>query len=37
MLCEVTPGGILVFFSSYNMLKRHYEYWEEKKIIKELE
>ena len=36
-LCEVTPGGILVFFSSYNMLKRHYEYWEEKRIIKQLE
>ena len=36
-ICEVTPGGVLVFFSSYNMLKRHYEYWEEKKIIKQLE
>jgi regulator of telomere elongation helicase 1 len=36
-ICEVTPGGVLVFFSSYNMLKRHYEYWEEKKIIKQFE
>ena len=36
-LSEITPGGILVFFSSYNMLKRHYEFWEEHKIIKQLE
>ena len=26
-----------MFFSSYNMLKTHYEYWEEAKIIKQLE
>ena len=36
-MCQVTPGGVLIFFSSYNMLKRHYEFWEAKKIIKELE
>ena len=27
----------MCFFSSYSMLKRHYEYWEENKIIKEIE
>ena len=36
-LAKVTPGGILVFFSSYSMLKRHYEFWESNKLIKELE
>jgi regulator of telomere elongation helicase 1 len=36
-LAEVTPGGILMFFPSYSLMHKIYEFWERKRIDKEIE
>ena len=35
-LCKVTPGGILVFFSSYGVMEDFIKKWEKSKIISEI-
>ena len=35
-LCKVTPGGILVFFSSYNVMEDTIKIWQNKKIISKI-
>ena len=35
-LCEKTPGGILVFFSSYYIMEEYIKEWTEKSIISEI-
>ena len=35
-LCEITPGGILVFFSSYSIMEEYIKEWTEKSIISEI-
>ena len=35
-LCEITPGGILVFFSSYYIMEEYIKEWTEKSIISEI-
>jgi Rad3-related DNA helicase len=35
-LCEITPGGILVFFPSYSMINLYYEFWESRGIINQI-
>ena len=35
-LCKITPGGILVFFSSYNIMDKYVSEWTEKNIISEI-
>ena len=35
-LCKITPGGILIFFSSYNIMDKYVYEWTEKKIISEI-
>ena len=34
--CKITPGGILVFFGSYNLMDRYINEWSEKNIIFEI-
>jgi len=36
-ITEVTPGGILLFFPSYMMLLKFYDFWDQCGIIKKLE
>ena len=35
-LCKITPGGILVFFSSYGVMEDFIKKWEKKQIISEI-
>ena len=35
-LCKITPGGILVFFSSYGVMEDFIKKWEKEKIISEI-
>ena len=35
-LCKITPGGILVFFSSYGVMEDFIKKWEKSKIISEI-
>ena len=35
-LCKITPGGILVFFSSYNIMDSYVKEWSDKNIISEI-
>ena len=35
-LCKITPGGILVFFSSYGIMEDYIKKWEKSKIISEI-
>ena len=35
-LCKITPGGILVFFSSYGTMEDFIKKWEKSKIISEI-
>ena len=35
-LCKVTPGGILVFFGSYQVMEDFIKKWEKEKIISEI-
>ena len=35
-LCKITPGGILVFFSSYGVMEDFIKKWEKAKIISEI-
>ena len=35
-LCKITPGGILVFFSSYNIMDKYVNEWSDKNIISEI-
>ena len=35
-LCKVTPGGVLVFFSSYGVMEDFIKKWEKNKIISEI-
>ena len=34
--CKITPGGILIFFSSYNIMDKYVSEWTEKNIISEI-
>ena len=34
--CKITPGGILVFFSSYSIMDKYVSEWTEKNIISEI-
>ena len=36
-LCEITPGGILIFFTSFNVMNSHIELWEKNNIISEIQ
>ena len=35
-LCKITPGGILVFFSSYSIMDKYVIEWRDKNIISEI-
>ena len=35
-MCKITPGGILVFFSSYSIMDKYVNEWSEKNIISEI-
>ena len=35
-LCKITPGGILVFFSSYSIMDKYVSEWRDKNIISEI-
>ena len=34
--CKITPGGILIFFSSYSIMDKYVSEWTEKNIISEI-
>ena len=36
-LCSLVPGGVVVFFTSYNFEKDVYNFWEQEKIIQRIE
>lgn len=36
-LIEITPGGILVFFSSYKSMQTYYDTWDEHGLIHEFQ
>ena len=35
-LCEITPGGILIFFTSFNVMNSHLDLWEKNNLISEI-
>jgi Rad3-related DNA helicase len=32
-ICQITPGGVLVFFPSYGLLEACYDHWQKQKIL----
>lgn len=36
-ICEITPGGVLIFFPSYRLLEKCYEIWELFNVISGIE
>lgn len=37
ILIDIIPGGIIVYFTSYNMIKEYYDYWKKIGFIKTIE